>query len=435
MKKVVAILAVVMFAFAGFASASQTKLMSQANLPAVLTLDNPVVGNTYISRLGEFANLLTLEAGLSGTWGYAVLDIGPGVLGLSSSPLLPQLTSVGLDRPSNLFGAQYIHNLEGTAIGIGVLYGLDTDSYTNTDPETAPFGTAGPNGDADETTFSESCIAILLGATLDVGMPLDVGVSVVLGSENDEYTDLNNADSDIDSFDSDIASSLGVGVAGRVIIDGSNIANLSVAFESATSERINQDDNDADGDFDSVGDVDTIDNQTDSGLGVTLLYGKILKATETLLVTIGAGVNYSSSKSTLTEHIDNNTSALDSFGPLNVYSNTNISIPLNFAVEGRLDETWAIRGGTSQNVVLYSSQLQEFNDDITDDSVEEAATSSSLNIDQSLNVAIGLQATVGDLVLEFDLNPMILIAGPDFLTGSAMGIWAWQVAVNYVWGK
>ena len=61
-------------------------------------------------------------------------------------------------------------------------------------------------------------------------------------------------------------------------------------------------------------------------------------------------------------------------------------------------------------------------------------TTGWLNLDPNINYNIGVTGVIGDLQIDFNMNPYILIFGPNFITGNtAYDQLAMQVAVAYSW--
>jgi opacity protein-like surface antigen len=436
MKKVLAVLAILVFlsgsAFAG-AVQTNTTLRSQAGdnggVPVwhLMTLGNVCVLNTLPSRINDMAGNVGIEVNSSGlAFGYMAFDIGSGILGITVNPNPDYLSlaSANVTKPDNVLGAIYGLDLGGgTNLGLGINFGWDSDTRLATDDETTPsFGD-------DDIKNSEMLIGILAGATMDLtSLMLDLGLNVRIAMDSDVYIDKDNADQSVtEDHDTDDGMGLGIGVAARAVIDSWLVA-LGVQYDSANSKNTDKNDSDNDGTWDS----DMEYEWTDSGMAVALQAGHILKASESLKITIATALNFTSSKTTMSKTVNNITSTT-TYGPTDVYSNSNISIPVWIAVEGTLNKTWQIFGGAGYTVLNLASQTYEYNEDTSAETLTKYTDQSDLNVEPSLSYALGVRGVIGDLTIDFMLDPSVLILGPYLLTGNgtASGNMAAQIALNY----
>jgi hypothetical protein len=102
----------------------------------------------------------------------------------------------------------------------------------------------------------------------------------------------------------------------------------------------------------------------------------------------------------------------------NTASDTTLSIPLYAGVEGKINDTWTIRGGVNKSVwSMYSTTTVIKN--AAGNTISNINTTTNTIISDAPAVALGLSGTFGDVTLD-----TVISTGNTFLS---------QIALTYAW--
>ncbi len=111
-----------------------------------------------------------------------------------------------------------------------------------------------------------------------------------------------------------------------------------------------------------------------------------------------------------------------------------VSVPLNIAVTGKLNETWSFNAGAGMDILNldgYKNGYQAADGSKTTkftlDSVSDSQT-----IEPFMTYAFGLTGVIGDLRLDMYINPEIFITGPNFISNASVDL-NQGVALVYNW--
>jgi len=451
MKKVLTLLAVaLLLSTAAFAEVGTfTKLVSEANLPAVLTMDNIAITSTFIQKIGDFGELAGLEASVLNPLGFAYTSLKTGIgtilisASLATSPVtdpqdLRTLASVVL--PAN----QLVLGWASGNLGIGLTIGVENPAASNYSWNTS---NAGYGHAPDSSSEGRLLIGLQGGLTVDIGSSLDLGLG--LSMANQGYETKNHFAGAPNNLASDVKFSGGefdINAAGRTTMsDMLWVLGIQVALGS--TEYGNQVSLANDGNFSTAGDTDTKDDWSSTDIMVGLLTGKTIKATESLKVIVASGLGLHMNGTAQIKHVDNNNSANNTYTTadiniLNTISNTDISIPLWVVAEGKLNETWKINAGVETNPLslqLAGTNTKADNHDKT--SGKSTYSAGTFTIASALLYALGVTGKIGDLQLDLAINPAILLSGPYLISGRAVtnptpeygNNLAGQIALLYAW--
>jgi len=420
MKKVLAVLVVLMFATSAFALVgTETKLLSQAGLPAELTTDNIIISNTFIQKIGDFGQLAGIEY-IGQPFGYIVTKTGLGTIGLSSSPSLGMVTAIGANLPNYMFGLQWAND---GGLGIGLLLGTQNMQYDFTKD-------AGYNNDPDTSIDNRLMLGLKLGLTVS-GIDLGLGLNWL----NNTNEVINHYDPSGNKMydDTTARGEIDINLAARMEMS-EMLWVLKVGIALGNQTITTKDDGNDDGNVTDGTDTNTVATQDDSDINVNLLCGKIIKASESLKVTVGTGISFDT-YGTIQTSFDNKNGGNTTYGPLGAnWTYQTINIPLFVAVEGKLNETWRVNAGASVtpvNLQLQSWNLRAANTDKT--AAKKYYGQENLNIGSYTNFGLGVTGLIGDLQLDLRMNPGILLNGPDFLSGAGPGSLAYSCALIYGW--
>jgi hypothetical protein len=367
-----------------------------------------------------------LEATDTGnSFGYMLMKTGIGTLGLSFSPTMGPRSGVSCAIPNNMLGLQWANK----GVGLGLLFGTNVSGFNYNDPLTALTN-------PDKSSTDRMFIGLQGGASLNVGMPLDLGLNLNLCSQNDESTDMSNTVANQKAaYDKTSASEVGVNIVARAeASDMLWVAGGTLAIGGR--EVTHQVDNNNNGVFTNPGDTNTLNKYSDNLFEAGVLAGKIIKATDSLKITLstGLGIRFTGDEMTSTEDLVANTKTYGPFPGVNSYING--GIPVNIAVEGKLNDTWRILAGISTMALDLNNTNQKNRALITDQNPATSSyyTTGGINLNPGLNYDLGLTGVIGDLQIDFHVNPNVLIFGPNLLTGNTpYNMFAFQMAVAYSW--
>jgi hypothetical protein len=425
MKKVLILLAVVVL-FAGSAMASVTASMSTGLPPVLSTTDDQIV-RTFPQKSLDFANQVTAEFTSSMYWGYLVVDTGMGILGIYSTPVNDDdgdlNTNAFNDALDNMTSISYALPVEGMNVGLAVSFANFSEENKNLDPTETE--------DAMSPTYNnEIYLGVIAGASLDIGVPLDVALNVNMWNEKND--NITNYDSN-PSTDNDIAqqviednTQLLIGLNARAMVS-ELIASLAIDYtmSSSVSSDIQ---NPASGDA-------TVDEDTttaDSKLEITALIGKEVKATDSLTVNAGIGLNVvmdGEYTDLYTDNVDDTNNDNNNYADL--ATDLWVNVPLYVAVEGKLTENWTIRGGMEVAILNLHNNTEIDEADWDDAEVTDEDVDNQTSTTQGVTgYAVGVTGVFGDLTLDLKVEPMLILDGPNFISGQTNN-WSSQVALSY----
>lgn len=424
MKKLLTIALLLAFtvssAFAG--ATTITKLNSQANYPGVLVPGSLIGANTFIQDVALMTNTAIFEY-LGDPVGVIALKTDMGVIGVSVSPI--QSFNLGGIDPiwaiDNMLGLQYVMGLDGMTLGLGINYGVDSDSWENKEITTNAQN-------PDKTSDFEQVLGLKVGAALKGDLGLDVGLSINLLNEYEVQTDFDNASEAQEWKDIEDNSLININLAARMALGKDMKAVVSADFTTGQEKYTYVSDTDNNGTNEN--DYDNI--YTNSAIAVSALVGKDIKASETLKIKLAAGLGMNTSSNTLYKVVDR--VADTTTYPTNTsYGEVSYNVPFNVAVEGKLNDTWSVNAGVGTALVYGYNYGNKDKTDATSDKYEDYEVGGSIGVNPDLDFAIGLTGKIGDLTLDLHLNPYILIAGPYFITGTNSGNLNASIALSYNW--
>lgn len=420
MKKVIAVLAVVlMLAGSAFAGATTvTKELSQANYPGVLTAGSLNGASVFITDMSVIANTALFEYVFGNTIGLIALKTDMGTMGLSISPdPYVGLNGVGVSTPDNVLGLQYVTPMGGMNIGVGILYGVDTNNWKNKE-------IVSNAQNPDETSDFSQYAALKLGAALS---GLDVGLTVALMNYGDTTIDLDNTSSEQEYKNTNDNSKIAANVSARLPLDKTLKVVAGIDFVTGQQKYTHVQDLNNDGtneqDYDNI--------YTNMEIGVSALIGKDIKASETLTVKMATGLSFVSDSQAL-YLVDDRVADTKTYNGTS-WSEITIRMPINFAIEGKLNDTWSINAGTNAQLLYVNSGADKVNNDTTASKFDDEETYGEFTIDPNLGFAVGVTGKIGDLTLDCYLNPVILLTGPYFLSGNGSGSLNYGIALSYAW--
>ena len=443
MKKVLVILAVMAFAFAGLTFATSSRI-NGLGVPTWMTLDDDAIVFGYVGQLNTFKNLALLEMSGAGTgWGGATIDLGGNALGIyvnvpgtvntnlfnnviSTINSIAILSTVNIGAntydltdvtvvPDNQITALYDLGLEGMDIGLGLAYSAAGQSYAEKTTYSAK----------DEISSSASEIAILIGASLKGDLPIDIGLSVNLPSASYKTSDyrLAGTDSKLQNEDKVDGSGFGIDLGARLVANKDIIANLGIGFSSGSTKAALKKDNNSNDSWSDAGDVNGEISGETSNLLVNLGVAKLLKANNVNVIA-GLTGEYSSLTEKAGKITDNINSTNNKKGTED--TTTNIDVGINVAAETKLNDTWSARAGVSKGLFGISSIT---NKDLDADSKQESSSDSTA----APVISAGISGVISNFTIDAVISQALLFDGPYFIGGVASTGLNTQVSLKYAW--
>jgi len=424
MKKFLVVLTVlVLLASSVFAAVTTvTKEQSQAGYPGVLTKGSVTGTSTFIADLPLLANTVLFEY-VDGIYGLVALKSDIGTIGLSVNPSI-DATVPGISNDTmNTVGLQYAKDTDSMTLGAALLLGIGTYNYDNKDLV---------NNDVtwDKVNTSRSYVGVKLGSAFKGTNPIDLALGVAVDDKSGNAKNYRNVagggvleettnDSSLTALDLSAREAFGAGLT--VAIGGNYVMGTTKTTDVT---------------YDNAG-TKLSDNSitgTNSALMLGALIGKEIKATDTLTVKIASGASLWVSQSAKLEYKDNMDPETTTYDTGWRWSEADVMIPLNVAVEGKLNETWTINAGTSATILSTRNVSDKYNVSASTNDPKEYYTESWLDISPELRYSLGVTGKIGDLTLDLMLNPMILIYGPNFISGNSLpGPMNYAVALSYNW--
>ncbi|HDQ26340.1 MAG TPA: hypothetical protein ENN43_06320 [bacterium] len=419
MRKVLVVLMVLAFAVSSFGAVDTvTKENAQAGYPAALKELSISTVDYFPALITKLGNVVAIE--YVGTYlGYIVLNTDIGTIGISSAPAQGvYVPGVSPSLANGLLGLSYGTELEGMAIGATLRYGAYSEGEK----------TKSPAPDYDKVSYEEdsgyNTLGLNLGVSLAGDMPIDLGLGVSMLNEYYNETDYDNTSGDKNYDYNEAANILGLALNARVGLD-SWIIGAMVNFATGDDKWTYKEEA-------SYGTDDMIATTSNTSLMLGLGASYKIEATDSLTVLLGTGLAamMNQEASYLFEDKTANTKIVGATKD----SWTDIVVPFNVAVEGKINETWSVNTGAGISVLALSSRSNKTNVDalFEKEDFKETDTESSFTRDSGLSYAIGLRGKFGDVTFDWNINPNILISGPNFISGINTGFSS-NVAAQYAW--
>lgn len=423
MKKVLIVLAVLAFAVStAFASVTTVTKENSTLYPGVLADDSLNGASVFITDAAAFGKVALLEANFGSTWALVSTQLDFGQIIISSSPNPDNMSSVtiDIDRPDDVIGLTLLPKLDNLVLGVGLLVGKYDSSTEYKNKE---------DGMTENSSSSRSYYGIQLGAKIE-GISLGLKVRMA----GDEYKSKNYdtlAPNNLDSEDQDNASALGIDVAAKTKLGDWTVAAM-VAIDNGENTEKTKSDSNNDGDFTDATDTNETEVEKDSVMGISVLGGVNLGKTEKIKVDLATGINYASNQSTITTVKDENSGITD-YGSANKITESEITWVLNVGVEANLNETWTVNAGTRVDVLRLYNDAEQTQDDLdsTTNDYRDYRVSSIFDMDNGLDYGVGLTGVIGALTIDMELNPVILLVGPEFISSDFNDNLNAQIALIY----
>jgi hypothetical protein len=424
MKKILAVLVVaVLFAGSAFAGVTTvTKENSQAGYPGVLVPGSMTGTDTFVADLPLLSNIALFEY-VGDAYGMTAIKTDMGVFGLSLSPNNSiYVNNIDVYNPGNNLGLLYSTDIEGMTIGAAILYGMNSGSYENKDVENV-------SKNPDKLTNFDQNLDLKAGVALKGDLALDLAIGINLKNASmEEINKYNDADKRKADEDKGEASKMAIDLAGRLNLgDGlSTVLGITLNSGSYKATEVSYAN-----DVDNTKTSDWAYTGSGSNLAVNALVGKDIKASSSLTIKMASGVNVRTD--VRTKEVSEDKIADEKYYTTWTWSELYVDVPVNVAVEGKLNDTWTINSGVSSTILSTENRLSKWTDDNTEESYADRNLSGSMDLDPNVSYAIGVTGVIGDLQLDLNIEPMMLLAGPNFLSGSNNWVTTGEIALLYKW--
>lgn len=425
MKKFLVVMAIVsLFALPAFAS--MTEIMSMGYIPVQISGTDQIT-QIYPQLISDFKNSAVVEFGFGGVWGYTYLGTSLGTIGIFAGPstgfpITASVPASSWDEPNNATGLFYATPLGGINLGASLIFGNYGDGTTNKLVATV--------ADKDAVTYGYSMTNLNLGASLKIGLPIDLSISLGMPGYKDTTKNYNAAGA-ITNDNYETLGGLEIGLnAGTKM--GSWMFDIGLSIANVTNEEKVWLDAAGDGIVDS----NMLYTATDGTFTGDIIVGYKLEATKTMSFIFGSGVSFNTyaDEKDVTE---NKLTGVKTYSTI-ADSGLNLDIPLNVAVNCKLNDTFTFMAGISKTLLYFNAHNDKTVLATDGKTVTNEDNYSEVSMDSGVNASLGVAAQLGDLKIEWMLNPMLLLTGPEFISGSgAYGdgdtYLASNVALCYKW--
>lgn len=294
--------------------------------------------------------------------------------------------------PNNWFDLFYGKDLGD--LNVGVRFNIATFGDSNENPTSATV-----SKDSQELTMRQINIA---GGVAMKSIPLDASFSLGLPSVSD-YTETNDSGAAGNVKNGLEYSGMNIALAGRfVVMDGrSSRLTASGLFTSESSEN-------------KAVDNDSSVTQTDSYKDTTAM--KTLGAFAAYQMNPGKGVTAVASGG-FEYGFGSLVSENSVGGAANKieFKESYFAIPVSFGVEAQAKENWKVRGSLGR--VIRNSGSTEAKVTLPAPAGNGTTSTSTSYPQDGVNIGLGLQYAVGDLMVDAVLNRDLLFSGPNLITG------------------
>jgi hypothetical protein len=420
MKKIFAIAAILtLLSIPAFAS--YTEILSMAGIPVQLSGTDQIT-QIYPQLISDFKNTAVVEYGV-GTWAYTYLGTSLGTIGLAVGPNpgianvnAPATGSTGGANVNNITGLFYATDMGGMNVGGSLLFGQYGTDTTNKLVASVTNKNDAANG---QGTFK-----LELGASLKASMPIDVALSFAMPTYANSTKTYNAADN-LTNNNSESMNAMEIGLnAGTKM--GNWIFDLGLKYASASDEVKTWTSPLGLG----VVTVNTDNKATDMEFIAQFLAGYKLHATKTLALTFGTGLLFNTDSDPVITN-NNVLTAVKTYGT-GANSDGVLVLPLYVAIEGKLNDTWSFNAGINKAILRYAATNTKTVSATDGKTKTNESNTSALRTDNTVAAAMGVTATIGDLKVQWMINPLMLLAGPNFISGANNNL-AGNVALVYGW--
>lgn len=415
-----------------------TKERSTADYPGVLVPGSLIGTSVFVSDYANFPNVALFEYVNSKRFGLVSLSTEYGQIGLSISPapyssLWAVNPIIGYDPIThdpitldpimldpimldNVVGIQYGNKISGMPVGVSLLYGNN-----RSDDQIVSVG----NNNWWEWDVTSSFVQYLsLRGGINISsMDLSLGAAFVNSSSEYDSWDDSDTWARWEQYDD---SKLKADAALRMDLGDNFTGYAALAWTTGTENYRYKS-----GDF--LGVEDYLDEIYNSKLSFEALVGKDIKAGESLIIRIATGVTADGDTSAKERHTDYRDPTENDVGYFSQYNESVFEIPLNVAVEGKLNDTWSFNTGVHAVLLSLRGKKDATNTDQYLEKIRESEKWNYAEVQPSLDYEIGLTGVIGDLKLDMFLNPGIFITGPYFLGGTGAGTLNAGIAFSYLW--
>jgi hypothetical protein len=394
MKKMLLILAVFsLFATGLFASSARIDGLGFGGATWMVQ-DQYLAYKYFPQMISDYNNSAVLEAG-AGTFGYVDMSCLNGVVGILANT--PNASTIA-NNLSN-FGAMYSMG----KFGFGLTYGMINAKTLD--------GAITGNSEGSYTSNHEYDIGIMAGYTLNLkkNMPLDIGVSVNIPS-NYLRDDENIVNGVTTAINQDGITGIEANLDAKLTMANDMVSNINIGLIQQTELILAKT-------FTNAGVLNghTEESTATTTINVQLGGAKIVKIGVVSLY-LGAQPIFS-----LADSLESNENKFNStkiLGNGNTTSNIFVSLPLYAGAEGKINDTWTVRGGINKPVWTMNSNTT-VTKNVAGNTLTNINTTTNSIIDYAPTVALGISGIFGDITLD-----TVISTGAGFIS---------QIALTYGW--
>jgi hypothetical protein len=300
-------------------------------------------------------------------------------------------------------------------VGFGLSYGSANSKTVN--------GSTLNNTNGSYTSNHSYNIALTGGYTFDIkkNMPVDIGLNINIPSyytQDDETKDNTGA---LTALNQNGSTGIEANLNGKITLPNETLGYLNLGLINGTNLVIAK--------TYTGGTLSTSTEQSINGtiFNISLGGAKVIKAGAFNLY-LGAEPNLNIQNSL--ESNKNKITGANLLGNGNTTSQLGINLPLYAAIEGKINETWTVRGGVNKAIWALTS-LTTVNKDVNGN--KTANTTTDTTTSDTPGMSIGVTGNFGGISVDADVNTAMLLNGPYFLTGTQTANVFSEIAITYAW--
>lgn len=411
-----------------------TKELSNSEYPSELEMGSISGTSIFVTDFASMPNMALFEYESPGVLGATermslmfIMSTDMGKLGVSVNKLpiavvpgvpisdpntTDALRDIFLMPPSNVLGLHYAGKQFGTQIGASLYYGTDKTSISQ-------VNVAADNPDyinSDVQYLGAKVGAVISGLDLSLGLALADNITSI-----EDFYDATDWDYKI-VFDSSIFVA---DLNARAKLFEEITAFASLYWANGSSKVIDT--------YNSFPSGDNVDETYNSTLYLRAGAGRDFRLADTLKMKVSLGLLAGGMKDAKEKSYEFAYPDDIEYGTYPQNSDSVLDFPLNIAIEGKINDTWAFNGGIKVMILSLLGTKNAANTAENHELIREFGGTDEFMIQPAVEGAVGLSGTIGDFKLDLYLNPSIFMDGLFIFNNASTATLNSGVAAYYTW--
>jgi|GEM_PF-3281043 hypothetical protein len=407
MKKMLLVLALFSLVASGLlASEARIDGLGLGNA-AWMVQDDFLAYKYFPQMVSQYPDLAVGEMTTVSSNGYINLPFSSGVVGL-----LANMPTFSLIAP-NINGSGAIYSMGN--MGFGLSYGSANSKTLD--------GAVVNNTDGSYTSNHSYNIGVFGGYTFDIkkNMPVDIGLDINIPSNytHDDVTKDNTGATT--AIGQTGTNGVEINLNGRTALPNDMLGYVNLGFTQENTLVL------AKTFTGGTLTTHTEESTGDSIINIALGGSKTIKAGG---FNIYLGVQPSFNMNNSLESNQNKLTGANLAGNGNSTDINTINLPVFAGVEGKINDTWTVRGGVNKavwGITSTTTVVKAANGNVTTNTTVDSTTS------DAPVMALGITGVFGGITIDADVNTAMLTNGPYFLTGEQTPNFISEIAITYGW--